>query len=104
MFPKGPDIRKIEAYGHFDSKIHNKLINISLIGFAIKALIALTCIISGIVFSNQGLNSETTLTIKLNGLDLELNKTAPGIVFLVFGVVLLLFSKINIKFKNNGKV
>lgn len=94
------ELKKIDIPPNLDKDIAKSLINKEFIAFLIKSGVALVAMVAGIVLIVQGVLPETDSTIKFNYNDIsfELSKTYPGVVLAIISLVLLLNSKMNIKF------
>lgn len=99
MFTSGPDYRDVEFPPNFDKGLANKLINTERLVFITKGLLSLISIGAGIWFTKLGITTQSTLKFSIkDGLEFEMNNAFPGIVFLVFGIILMVLSrKIKIK-------
>lgn len=99
MFPKGPNFKDIEFPPDFDKKLARKLIAIEKLIFIAKGLLSLLSIGAGIWFTKLGIATQSTLKFSIkNSLEFEMNNAYPGMVFLIFGIILMLMSgKIKIK-------
>ena len=86
-----------------NSKINNKVLNVAINKeykvFFLKFILSLILILGGIFLIYVGIQSDSIIEFTFGDLNLKLNKALPGTTLAIFGVVLMLFSRINIKIK-----
>jgi len=100
MFPKGPDFRKLHIPQGLDSQIIKTLIDKEYKVFVMKFIIAILALIIGVVFIWQGIESaDSTIKFEFDGAKMELNKVYPGVTLSFISLLLMLFSRLNIKIK-----
>lgn len=99
MFPTGPYFRKFEIKSNLSSEVTRSLINKEFTVFILKFAISLMLVVAGFYFIYCGITSESTIKFSYNDLSLELNNVLPGVTLIIFGIVLMLFSRLNIKIK-----
>ena len=99
MFPQGPSFRKINIDPNLDSEIVNKAINKEFIVFVMKFVLSFFIIIAGVFLIFKGITSESIIEFTFNNSNLKLNKAYPGTTLVIFGVLLMLFSRLNIRIK-----
>jgi hypothetical protein len=97
MFPKGPNFQKLELPSNLNPEVMKVMINKEYRVFIIKAVIALIALIFGIIFIWKGVISESTIKFSYNDAKLEINNAWPGIVLSFISLILMLFSRLNVK-------
>lgn len=98
MFAKGPNIRKLEIPANLDTNLAKSLVDKEFKVFMFKFILALLALIAGVIFIWQGIESDSTIKFAFQGATLELNKAYPGISLAFISLLLMLFSRLNIKF------
>ena len=99
MFPKGPNFRKLDIPSGLDPEIVKSLINKEFKVFVMKFIIAIIALIIGGIFIWQGIESDSTIKFVFKEATLELNKAYPGVTLSFISLLLMLFSRLNIKIK-----
>jgi hypothetical protein len=99
MFSKGPNFRKLNTDSDMDPNILKTIINKEFIVFILKFTISLTAIIFGGFLISVGITSESIIEFSFKGAEIKLNNALPGITMSIFGVLLMLFSRLNIRIK-----
>jgi hypothetical protein len=99
MFPKEPFFRKIDIDSNLNPDITSNLVNKEFYVFLLKFILSLITIISGIFLILKGITSESIIELSYKGSNLTLNKAYPGTTLVIFGVILMLFSRLNIRIK-----
>ena len=99
MFFKGPVYKDIELPHNIDKEIAKRAIRLERLVFVVKGVISFISVIAGIWFTKVGVETDATIKFSFKELTFEMSKAYPGIVFLVFGITLMLFSRLKIKFK-----
>jgi hypothetical protein len=87
MFAKGPNIRKLEIPANLDTNLAKSLVDKEFKVFMFKFILALLALIA-----------DSTIKFAFQGATLELNKAYPGISLAFISLLLMLFSRLNIKF------
>lgn len=67
--------------------------------FIMKFTFATIALVFGIVFIWKGIQSDSVIKFSYNGAVLELNKAYPGVTLAFISLILMLFSRLNIKIK-----
>jgi len=99
MFPKGSNFRKLDIPSGLHSEIVKSLINKEFKVFVLKFIIAIIALIIGGIFIWQGIESDSTIKFAYKEATLEFNKAYPGIILSFISLLLMLFSRLNIKIK-----
>jgi hypothetical protein len=100
MFPKGPNLQRLEFPSNSNPGVMKLLIEKEYRVFIIKAIIAFVALVFGIIFIWKGITSDSTIKFSYNTLIFEINKAWPGITLAFVSLILLLFSRLNIKISN----
>jgi len=96
---KGSNFSKLQLNKNIDPSSITELTKKEYTVFKIKAAFSFLLVISGIIFMILGLRYEGTIDLTISTVHLSMNKVIPGIIFTLFGVIVLLFSRINIRIK-----
>ncbi len=99
MFTKGLNLKKIEMSDDVDSEIIKTISNTEYKVFLLKFIVSCSLILSGIILVVFGVTSESVISFSFQTANLELNNALPGVTLSIFGAVLMLFSRLNIKIK-----
>lgn len=99
MFPEGPNFQKLDISSNLNPSIINNIVNKEFKVFLMKFLIAAIALIIGCIFIWNGIESDSTIKFAFNGAILELNKAYPGITLSFISLLLMLYSRINIRIK-----
>ena len=99
MFFTGPNLKKIEFPSALDPESARILANKEFIVFILKFSIALIALVFGIILIFKGVQSESVIEFSYKGAQLKLNNALPGVVLSFISLILLLFSRLNIKIK-----
>lgn len=99
MFPKGPSFRKIDYKGYLDPELASRLSDIEFKVFKLKFILSLIALIAGILLIFLGIESESTINFAFKDFQIEFNRAYPGVVISFIAIVLMIFSRINIKIK-----
>jgi len=99
VFPKGPNFRKLIIPSGLDTEIIKNLIAKEYKVFIMKFIIAVIALIAGGIFIWQGIESDSTIKFIFKEATLELNTAYPGITLSFISLLLMLFSRLNIKVK-----
>lgn len=99
MFFKGPNFRKLNITSGLDPKVIKNLTDKEFIVFILKFFLSLIALIGGLIFIGQGIESDSTIRLTFKEVTLELNKAYPGIALSFISLILMLFSRLNIKIK-----
>ncbi|MEE9361973.1 MAG: hypothetical protein V3U92_05185 [Cellulophaga sp.] len=62
-----------------------------------KYVIAVISLVVGCIFIYQGIESDSTIKFTYKDATLELSKALPGITLSLLSLILMLFSRLNIK-------
>ncbi len=100
MFPKGPNLTKLNIPKGTDPDLIKNLVKKEFIIACIKLVMALLLIIIGDILLFKGIVSDSTIKLTY-GKDfcLEFNKAYPGTISIILGFTLALFARINVKIK-----
>lgn len=99
MFSKGPNLKKLQISNGLDPDIIKSLIDREYKVFIMKFVLSIIALIFGVVFIWLGIESDSTIKFTFKDVALELNKAYPGITLAFIGLLLMLFSRLNIKIK-----
>jgi hypothetical protein len=99
MFFKGPNFSKLSIPNGLKSKEMKSLIDKEFKVFILKFILSLIALVGGLILICQGIESDSTIKFTFRGLTLELNKVFPGLTLSFISLILMLFSRINIKIK-----
>lgn len=97
FFPTSPDFRKIDLSNGIKSKAMINLANKEFYVFIMKFSLALLALIFGCIFIWKGIESDAVIKFTYNGAVLELNKALPGITLAFISLLLMLFSRLNVR-------
>lgn len=98
-------LKKVEVPEGTSDQVIKDLARSNLIVFLVKAGISAIAVISGFVLILLGISPEADSTIELvvDSYSITMNKVYPGTVLSLSGVILLLFSKYNIKISSKNE-
>ncbi len=100
MFSKGPLFNKLHLLEGTDSKLFESLSKKEFIVFVLKFSAAILLIGFGIVLIWLGVDCDSNSHIELkygDELTVTINDAMPGVILAIFGAILLLLSRMNIK-------
>lgn len=99
MFSKGPRMGKLDIDPNIDPALAKSLVNKEFAVFIMKFIISAVALLFGCYFIWLGIESDSIIRFSFGELELELNKALPGITLAFISLILMLFSRINVKDK-----
>ena len=100
MFPKGSNFSKLEFPSNLSEETKKRLIDKEYNVFVLKFIVSIIALGLGAFFIWEGIESQSVIVLQIgNNFKIELNKALPGISLGIFSIILMLFSRLNIKIK-----
>ena len=97
MFHKSPPLKKLEFLGDVNTDIIKCISEKAFIITILKLCLSLFLVSWGIYYILIGIKSDAALKISFNNFIFESNKAYPGTILFLSGLILALFSRLNIK-------
>lgn len=98
MRKKGIPNSRLIIPSNLSSDDQRYLIKVEKNAFLFKLLFAFLIGIAGLYFIYIGLESNSVIQFKFKDVNFEINTTLPGLVIICFCIILVLVSKVNIKY------